>query len=257
MRNFTPQKYYRIQDPGSKTKKVIKACVKEILLVVAERINKPINQLTVLDVGCGSGEYVFELEKHFKKVIGVEPYKPKYDEALISRKNLGSKAVFYNELIENLKIKEKIDVVVSLTTIEHMPNQERSFKNIFNLLNHGGVVYLTCPNKYWPIEQHYKLPFLSWLPIGIANRYVKLFRLADDYIDCSYSRSYLGMQKLFKLFPCNFEFILPKDPNNAYIGCTESSTFYKFIKDFGIKLIDRFSVFWFLSKGFIIVATKR
>lgn len=256
MKKFHPQSYYKIQDPESRTEEVIKGAVSEILAIAKERIRKPLKELVVLDVGCGSGEYSFELEKYVKKVYGVEPYWPKYQESMRAKRKLKSKVIFYNELIENVKLKEKVDLAVSLTTVEHMPQAERSFKVLLDMLNTGGIIYLTAPNKLWPIEQHYKLPFLSWLPLSFANIYVRSFGKSNTYEDSSYARTYWGMKNLFNSLPCKYEFTLPKDPNNAYIGCTEKSIFYKFIKDFGIKLINKFPLFWFISKGFILVVIK-
>lgn len=56
-------------------------------------LKKPLEELSGLDVGCGSGDYSFALEKYVKKVIGVEPYRPIYECALVNKGKLPLPAV--------------------------------------------------------------------------------------------------------------------------------------------------------------------
>ena len=65
---------------------VVSEIVKEILALAKKEIKKPVSSLVVLDVGSGLGEYAFELEKHVKKVVGVEPYDVLYNMSLKGKK---------------------------------------------------------------------------------------------------------------------------------------------------------------------------
>ncbi len=211
--------------------------------------------MRVLDVGSGWGEYSFELGKYVKEVIGIEPYKKVYNVAIKSKSIRKSRINFYNCKVEDFHTKGTFDLIVSLTTVEHMSHVERSFKKIFSLLKPGGMVYVTAPNKWWLFESHYGLPFLGWVPLSIADRYLRITGKGRSYKDCSYSRSYFGMKKLFNQYPCEYYFHLP-DEKAAYLGCGSRGFFNPFIRSFGIKLIQRMPIFWSISKGFIVVATK-
>ena len=149
-------------------KSVIKSTINHALSFV----NKPIDKLDVLDVGSGKGTYSRYLAKRVKKVVAVEPYLPAHQIAV--KKNRFKNSFYYNCLIENYKTSEKFDLAICLTTLEHMPDSVSSFKKIFKLLKSNGVVYITAPNKLWPCEPHYHLWFLSYLPLPLANIYLKL-----------------------------------------------------------------------------------
>jgi|SRR3989344_406570 len=159
------------------SQKAIKATIDEILNLAEERLDKDRKDLVVLDVGSGHGIYANYLAKKVKKVIGVEPYLNAYKVSLKFQKK--NKLSFFNLPIEKLYTKEKFDVVVCLTVLEHMPDQKESLKKIYLLMKNNSIMYLTAPNKLWPIENHYGLPFLSWLPLSIANHYLKTPRVKN------------------------------------------------------------------------------
>lgn len=236
--------------------KVVKATVEYILMLISDRIKKPIKELKVLDVGSGSGEYSFEFAKKVKFVVGVEPYATVFKQSNVLKKKNGIRNVkFYNNLIEDFNTNTKFDLAISLSTIEHMANAEQSFARVFKLLNKGGYLYLTGPNRLWPYENHYRLPLLSWFPLPIASLYVRIMGRGDSYKDSSYSRTYFGMRKLFDDYKCKYELIVP-DPEASFIGLGYGSSLYHLLKKIGINLIKKFPIFWFFSKGFIFLAKK-
>lgn len=218
------------------------------ILTITKRLGKKNKDLVALDVGSGLGIYSYELSKKIKQVIGVEPDKNAFKLA-VKRKNL----TFYNTLIEKFDTKQRFDLVVSLTTLEHMPDANASFKRIFKLLKKGGIMYVTAPNKLWPYEYHYKLWFLNYLPLPVANLYVRIMGRGKSFQDSSYAKTYIGMKKFFNQFPCQYEFVLP-DPNASYLGCgTEGG---KLLKIVGINLIKRLPFMWIFSRGFIMIVRK-
>lgn len=237
-------------------KKAIKATIDEILSIAEKRLNKDRKDLVVLDVGSGHGIYSNYLAKIVKRVIGVEPYFNAYKASLkLQKKN---KLTFFNLPVEKLNTKERFDVVVCLTVLEHMPDQKKSLKKIYLLMKNNSIMYLTAPNKLWPIENHYGLPFLSWLPLSIANHYMKITGKRISYLDSSYSKTYFGLIKLLKQYRWEFQFFVP-DINAAYLGCGYSNLnpFHKYVKNIGIFLIKKIHIFWLFSKGFIVIVEKR
>ena len=217
------------------------------ILTVTRRPGKKNKDLVVLDVGSGSGIYTYELSKKVKQVIGIEPDKNTFKLA-IPRKNL----IFYNTLIEKFNTRQRFDLVVSGATLEHMPNANASFKNIFKLLKDDGVIYVTTPNKLWPYEYHYRLWFLSYLTLSLANLYVRIMGKGESYQDSSYSMTYFGIKKFFNQFPCQYEFVLP-NPKASYLKYSEGSNIVRVV---GMKLLSIFPYLWVFSKSFIMVVRK-
>lgn len=251
------QTYYKTSDPRVLSPSIVKSAVKEILFLAQKELDRTIRELAVLDIGSGYGEYSFEIEKYVKKVVGVEPFLPVYKKAISKKKKIHSKVSFYNLPVEEFKSRQMFDLVVSLTTIEHMPEANESFLHIFELMRKGAVIYLTAPNKLWPFEHHYRLLFLSWLPSGLADYYVRITGRGKSYRDSAYSKTYFGMRKFFDQFQCDYKFILPQDANASYLGCGTEKGVYRIIKSLGIYLISKFPFFWIFSKGFIMLIRKR
>lgn len=233
---------------------VVNSAVREIVEVAKKYIRKPLKSISVLDVGSGHGEYSTEMAKFFGKVTGIEPIKDVYKDAI--RQNIKKNLKLFNSKIEDFKSEQKYDLVTHLTVFEHMSTPKKGFDRIFSLLNKNGIIYLTAPNKYWLFEQHYGLPFLSWLPLPIANKYLKLTKGVRSYKDCSYSRGYGGMKEFFNQYNCSYEFVLPFDENSAYVGCGKNESVFTIVKKLGLKLIRFNPFFWNFSKGFIMIIRK-
>lgn len=227
--------------------KLYRDTVCDILAIATKRLCKKSKDLVVLDVGSGLGIYSYEFSKKVKQVIGVEPDKNAF-KLSVKRNNL----TFYNTLIENFDTKLRFDLIVSLTTLEHMPDATDSFKKMFKLLKTRGIMFVTAPNKLWPYEYHYKLWFLNYLPLSLANLYVRIFRRGKSFEDSSHAKTYSGIKKFFNQFPCKYEFFLP-NPNASYLGCEQGS---KLLRNVGINLIEHFPFMWMFSKGFILVIQK-
>lgn len=228
------------------------------ILNQCKNIGKPIKDLMVLDVGCGSGQFAFEIAKKVKRVVGVEPFKKAYLQAIAKKKKLKlvENITFINIPIEKYNTEQKFDLVLCLTILEHMPEAKTSFNKIFALLKEGGKIYLTVPNKLWPYEYHYRLPFLSWLPVRYANMYVRLMKRGRSFEDSAYALSYLGIKNFFDKFPCRYEFIVP-DSKEKFLGLGTTAFFYNQMKNTGIWLLKKLPFFWFFSKAFIMIITKK
>jgi 2-polyprenyl-3-methyl-5-hydroxy-6-metoxy-1,4-benzoquinol methylase len=254
---ISPQNYYKKLKVKYIPDSIIKSLIDEILFLSQKELKKPAKSMSVLDVGSGFGTYDFELENRVKSIEGIEPYKDAYLKAIKEKKTRKSKILFYNQLVENYISKKQYDLIICLTAIEHMKNAEQAFSKIFDLMKDNSVLYLTAPNKWWPIEQHYKLPFLAWLPLPIANLYLRIMNKGDTYEDCSYSKSYFGMKNFFNKYPCQYKFVLPLNTNAAYLGLGKTNGIENLIRCIGIFLISKFPIFWVFSKGFILLIKKR
>ncbi len=54
---------------------------------------------------------------------------------------------------------------------------------MYRCLEPCGILYFAVPNRWRIIEPHYRLPFLSWVPGGVASAYVRLLQRGSHY-DC-------------------------------------------------------------------------
>ena len=54
--------------------------------------------------------------------------------------------------------------------IEHVGDVDRQRLFVAEALRVGRRVFLTTPNRWFPIEVHTRLPLVHWLPEGAAGR---------------------------------------------------------------------------------------
>lgn len=82
---------------------------------------------------------------------------------------------------------ERFDVVISNHVIEHVGDEDAQLdhlREIQRVLRSDGVAYLAVPNRWMLVEPHYRLPFLSWLPLGWRTLYLRIMRRGEVY-DCN------------------------------------------------------------------------
>ncbi len=147
--------------------------------------------IRILDIGCSFGHILKLLTPTTGIGVGID----------IDR-NIGTRSenvIFIRTDAENLPfLNESFDVVVCNHVYEHTDDADRLLTEIGRVLNEGGICYFAGPNKYDLIEPHYGLPFLSWLPRKLADRYIQLTGRGDSYPEKPYSVP--GVRRLLRHF---------------------------------------------------------
>jgi ubiquinone/menaquinone biosynthesis C-methylase UbiE len=133
----------------------------------------------VLDIGTGAGVMASELSRLAREVVGVDvrDQRTVFDGFRFVRVE-GTTLPFEDA---------SFDVVLSNHVIEHVgerSEQLHHLREVSRVLTDGGVCYLAVPNKWVLLEPHFRLPFLSWLPSGLRDPYVRLARKGEFY-DCN------------------------------------------------------------------------
>lgn len=220
----------------------------QIRITIAPFIKKPLIESRVLDLGCGYGFTANELSSLCESIVGVEPSTPLYDYAQ-ERFGYVDNITFINGAIESIGEGENFDLIILDNVFEHIPNQMEVLAQIEGKLDEHGVVFMLMPNKLWPIEVHYRLPFLSYLPLSLANMYLRVAGKGKDYTDASYAPSYWGLKRMVKQTPgLAGQFVLPGDINLAKgVGL---------VYRIGVHLISKFPLLWAISKSFLMIVKK-
>ncbi len=183
----------RVRDPVSR-----RAKAEKIIWGLTQFAGPSLSSAICLDVGCSSGIITSYISRLFRITIGLE-----YDEislrAINRYQSTQNFLVFIHGDAMALPVRdESIDVVICTQVYEHVPDDRQLFDEIYRVLRPGGVVFFSGPNWLFPVEPHYHLPFLHWLPRTWADRYLKLMRRGQHYYENS--RHFWGLRRLLKKF---------------------------------------------------------
>lgn len=225
---------------------------RQIELTTSPFLERPFERCELIDIGCGYGHTAAELARKCAHVVGLEPCSDLAEHARQLAQREGSPKFEVREMpVEELDDVEAFDVAVLDNVLEHIEDQREALRVISRCLRPGGVVFILVPNKMWPLEVHYKLPFLSYLPLTLANRYLRITGRGHDYRDASYAPSYRRLKRLLTELPeLDYRFTVPADVSLADGGARAS---YRL----GVAMLERFPQLWMISKAFLIIAKKR
>ncbi len=166
----------------------------------------------VLDLGCGTGLNTPSIAKHFPNTVAcdVDPGLETATKNFLSSFHIKIPVITYHG--NKLPFKDDtFDIVNCVEVIEHAENPDLMLSEINRVLKPDGILHITSPNKYWPIEVHYRLPFLSYIPRRFANIYVRLFKKGEKfdgiYVIPSYKEFLNMLGKYFEVDDITFNVI--------------------------------------------------
>ncbi len=162
-----------------------------------ERIEKLKTGGRLLDVGCGTGEFLFEMEQHGWQVEGIEP-----DESAVkfACEHFGLHVKVGDEK-ELEGVEKQYDVITLWHVLEHVSSPQKLMVNCENLLADRGLLLLAVPNIasldaafYGPLWVALDAPrHLSHFTPGVMQRLLDGSRLRlvkwnsmplDSYYNC-------------------------------------------------------------------------
>lgn len=169
---------------------------RKIARALREHAGFALDHAVGLDVGCSSGLITAELAPLFRLLLGGDYDLPALRHA---PRPAGVPLAFAQVDAMRMPLNEaSIDIVICAQVYEHVPDDERLAAEIHRVLRPGGLVFFSGPNWLYPIEPHYFLPFLHWLPERWAGAYLKLFGKGEAYYERS--RSWWGLRSLWRRF---------------------------------------------------------
>jgi SAM-dependent methyltransferase len=153
----------------------------KIISVLKSQLGDRMEELTCLDVGCSVGIISNALASHFRAVVGLDVDEKALSEAC-RQKTLNLSILMADGT--RLPFREGyFDVVVCAQVYEHSSDAGKLFCEIHRVLKNEGVCFFSGPNKLSPVEMHYSLPFIHWLPKRVADSLVKALGRGDSYAE--------------------------------------------------------------------------
>ena len=181
----------RLRDSASRQGKADK-----IIQALIRYAHHPLSSGVCVDIGCSSGIITSTIAPLFRQALGLD-----YDEVALRATHPAARAKgqFIKADAMCLPFGDNtVDVMICAQVYEHVPDDELLFKEIYRVLTADGLVFFSGPNWLFPIEPHYFLPFLHWLPRRLANVYLRLAGQGDHYYERS--RHLWGLRRLMHRF---------------------------------------------------------
>ena len=130
---------------------------------------KPLDNIKILDIGCGGGLLSEPMSKLGAKVVGIDASNKNIEVAKLHAKKNNLKIKYLCTSPENFNSEEKFDVILNMEIVEHVEDLDLFLKSCSNLLNNNGLMFVATINKtlksylFAIIGAEY---VLRWLPIG-------------------------------------------------------------------------------------------
>lgn len=115
----------------------------------------------ILDVGCGRGRYLRELETSDKKVAGIE-----LNEEFVAELKGEGKQVMIGSISSLPFDNASVDGVLCSEVLEHVIDVDMAIAEMFRVLKYGGIALILDKSIYGFHHQRFK-----WYPYGIEKRY--------------------------------------------------------------------------------------
>ncbi|MDX1773001.1 class I SAM-dependent methyltransferase [Oceanihabitans sediminis] len=106
---------------------------------------------SLLDFGCGTGDFLQTAQQNNWKVLGIEPNQQARE--IANRKT--TNAVFNSEHLNKIE-NQSFDVITLWHVLEHVPNLEEQISVFKKLLKENGVLIVAVPNYKSFDAKHYK-----------------------------------------------------------------------------------------------------
>ena len=186
---------------------------------------KPLENVKILDIGCGGGLLSEPMHKLGANVVGIDASEKNINVAKLHAKKNNLDIEYICTSPENLINKKNFDVILNMEIIEHVEDVDFFLKSSSNLLRVGGIMFVATLNK---TLKSYILAIvgaeyvLRWLPIG-THEWEKFVK-PEDLIN-TLKKYNLRLDSLdgMKMDIINDEWKISTDKSVNYIA--------KFIKD--------------------------
>ncbi|WFW29520.1 MAG: bifunctional 2-polyprenyl-6-hydroxyphenol methylase/3-demethylubiquinol 3-O-methyltransferase UbiG [Wolbachia endosymbiont of Menacanthus eurysternus] len=145
-------------------------------LYIIEKIKEfkkcSLKELSLLDIGCGSGILSESMARVGISVVGIDICKENLKIAKSHAKKVGLSIKYKNTSVEKLKNDKKYDIILLMEVVEHVDNLELFMKKTIKLLKPGGLIFISTINrtiKSFCLAIIAAEFILKWLPRGTHN----------------------------------------------------------------------------------------
>ena len=130
---------------------------------------KPLENVKILDIGCGGGLLTEPMSRMGAKITGIDASERNIQIAKLHSKKDNLEIDYFCCSPENFNPKEKFDVILNMEIVEHVENVDFFLESCAKLLRKNGIMFVATLNKtlksyfFAIVGAEY---IMRWLPIG-------------------------------------------------------------------------------------------
>lgn len=180
----------------------------------------------IIDIGCGSGHIAayFSERNSVWAVDVVDQVSPDVRQEIKFIKTEKDLSRFSGG---------EFDIVILNHVLAHTQNKLSLLMEVNRLLKNNGICYVANPNRYYPVEPYYKIPFLHYLPQKLFLKLAGIFKKNKEDV-------YLISHPTLKILAQKAGFSVTDYTANVINESEKYSSEYKI--PFGIKLPEIVSI---------------
>ena len=168
----------------------------EIAHYLENKLKKGNGKLRVLDIGAGTGGDWGKLLNEYSN-LELHLWEPYIESEKILRKSLKYSKVIFHENLE--VIEEKIEIILSLSVLEHVKDRDKHFKLVSKLLDKGGSYICNFDDGHFRYESKNIWKFSS-NKIALSETYRTLLsKLFKKWYSVGKYQSKVDLEQIFKI----------------------------------------------------------
>ncbi len=123
----------------------------------ARFVSRFMSGTNLLDVGCGTGDFLSEMQKRGWNVKGIEPAETA--RLLAKRKGLD---VYPQDFLFHGFNNQSFDAITLWHVLEHVHDLEHTIRTLYKLLKPDGILLIAVPNRDSLDAKHYGFHWAAW-----------------------------------------------------------------------------------------------
>jgi len=156
----------------------------------------------VLDIGCGKGGVIISCALRGANAFGFDTDEDELKIAKMRVKFYGiDNVLIFKGEGEHIPFPDNsFDLITATSVLEHVKNLEMVIKEMVRVTKSGGFCCTTTPNPLFPIEGHYKVFFIPYLPKRLGKIYLRFRGFNPDFFMKHVTYPYPSVSKIEKIF---------------------------------------------------------
>lgn len=127
-------------------------CTRRDWIIATLRRIRPAAPLKAMEVGPGSGIYLPVLAELFNEVVASDVQEAFLRNARTMAKRFPNLHMVADDITASKLPDNSFDLILCTEVIEHIANSKLAIREMFRLLRKGGILVLSTPQRYSPLE---------------------------------------------------------------------------------------------------------